>query len=68
MKRYDFGKHDRRYGKFNFKLRDWQFELDDAEDVPRVPMKNGRPRNSEVIWRRSDGRTYDRSYDEQDVG
>lgn len=49
---YDIAKRNRLRGKFNFKLRDWQFELDGLEDQPRVPMKNGRPRKTKLAWQR----------------
>ena len=53
---YDIAKRNRLNGKFNFKPRDWQVELDGVEETPRVPLKNGRPRNAKIVFNRSEGR------------
>ena len=42
-------KKNRLNGKFNFKSRDWRFELDDVDDAPRVPLKHGRPRKFRAV-------------------
>jgi len=58
---FDIAKRNRQSGKFNFKLRDWEVEFGHLEDPPpRVPLKNGRPSDPMVIWRRSEGAAKER--------
>lgn len=50
---YTLAKRNRLNGKFNFRLRDWQFELDGVEDTPpRIPLKNARLRGAQIVWQR----------------
>lgn len=51
---YDLAKRNRLHGKFNFKQRDWQFELDGVDEpLPRVPLlKSGRPRRPKLLWKK----------------
>ena len=44
---YDVAKRNRLTGKFDFNQRDWHFELDGLDVVPRVPHKIGRLRTPE---------------------
>lgn len=42
---FDLAKRNRLNGKFDFDLRDWQFELDGLEDFPPAPLRRVRPKN-----------------------
>lgn len=64
---YELAKRNRLNGKFNFKLRDWQFELDGTDDHPPVPFRNGRPKKAKVVWEREQKERPD-LYDEQNAG
>jgi hypothetical protein len=67
---YDLAKRNRLHGKFNFKLRDWQLELDGVDDPPpRAPLlKSGRPRRPELLWEREQLARQDPLHEESHVG
>lgn len=51
---HDLAKINRLGGKFNFKMRDWQRELDEETGQrPHYELRRVRPaRQPEIIWRR----------------
>lgn len=63
----DVAKRNRLNGKFNFKLRDWQFELDGIDDYPPIPFKSARPKRPKVVWERDAKQRFHASCDEQDA-
>lgn len=65
---YDIAKQNRLNGKFNFKPRDWQVELDGVEETARVPLKTGRPRKAKVVWERGEGGEQDALHEEAHAG
>lgn len=65
---FEVAKRNRLNGKFNFKPKDWQVELDGLEEHPRVPFRNGRPRKSKLIWKREGQPKNHLLHDEADVG
>lgn len=64
---YELAKRNRLNGKFSFKLRDWQVELDGVDDPPRKPLKDRRPMKPKVIWERNGKKRYEDA-EEQDAG
>lgn len=65
---YDLAKRNRLNGKFNFKQRDWQFELDGSDDDSPLPLENERPRKPKIVWQRDAKQRRLESYDKQDAG
>jgi len=60
---YDLAKRNRLKGKFNFKLRDWQVELEGVEDYATMSFKSGRPKKPKSIWEQK--KKKQANYDEQ---
>ncbi len=49
---FDLAKRNRLKDKFDFNVRDWQFELDGLEDFPPIPRRKGRPKHSTLQQQR----------------
>lgn len=53
---FDLSKRNRLSGRFNFSLRDWQFELDGIDDSGPGSSRDRRKKSSTVLWERADSR------------